>query len=329
MPFHVGHKLMIDFGLSMMDHMFVLIDGLNSDEIDVRLRTKWLKDHYKNETNIKIIHIKEHVPSENLKMDEFGTMIDEEFWAKWSYIFKKYAPDATHFVSSDMYGKEAAKRLNIKWLPVDIQRETYSISGTMIRKNPLAFISYMVPEAQADFRKVIAIIGPESTGKSTLVKNMATQWDCVGVHEYGRTITIANDNNFSDDDFFLITKGQDVLIELAKKNGHNEFVFTDTEAYVTYLYGKLYRNQDFTAIREFAREQNIDHYIVMAPTVPWVDDGLRVQPDQEGRVQFYDDLILLLKEDGKSYSEVFDNDYDSRSKAVETILDGFLRSIIL
>ena len=326
MPPHLGHQLMIDFGASMLEQLIVLVDGSNSDEIPVDLRIKWLQEHYKHNDRVSILQVTEKVPVTNLEVDAYGTILDVEFWKSWTQIFQKYAPYATHFVSSDMYGKKAAQLLNVKWLPVDIERETFNVSGTKIRSNYSENIHMMIPEAQSHFRKTVAIIGPESTGKSTLVKLMAKIFNSTGLHEYGRTITISNENQFTNDDFFLITKGQDTLIKLAKKNGTGPFVLTDTEAYVTYLYGLLYQKRNFKAIREFAAEQRIDHYIVMAPTVPWVDDGLRVQPNQEERMKFYDDLISMLIADGKSFSRVTADTYQLRSNQVEDILETFYES---
>lgn len=63
--------------------------------------------------------------------------------------------------------------------------------------------------------KKIVVIGPESTGKSTLCKQLAAHYQTLWVPEYAREFLITHGTKYSYDDLLLIAKGQVALEEEA------------------------------------------------------------------------------------------------------------------
>ena len=57
-------------------------------------------------------------------------------------------------------------------------------------------------------KKKIAIIGPESTGKSTLSAKLATYYDTEWVHEYAREYLNSINRSYNYDDLKFIAQGQ-------------------------------------------------------------------------------------------------------------------------
>ena len=92
--------------------------------------------------------------------------------------------------------------------------------------------------------KKIVIIGPESTGKSTLCEQLAAHYNTVWVKEYAREYLLKNGTNYSFENLLAISKGQIELEDRAAAKlstiylptgqaGHQpSTLFYDTDMYV-------------------------------------------------------------------------------------------------
>lgn len=311
MPLHKGHELMLDFGVAMLDKMNIVVSGNENDVIPLMVRYNWVRAKYKNNPNVKVHYHIDDSP-EPKDIDENGTVLDTDFQEYWKNELKRLVPKATHFVSSDMYGKTMAEILGIKWLPVDPKREMVNISGTEIRNDPTTFFNYISDVAKPYFMKNIAIVGPESSGKSTMIGQLADYFGSEIVNEYGRTLSEVKGNDMTKEDFLDIMNGQQALIDIVSNNAMSPFVFIDTEAYTTYLFSKIYLGEHMDEILQFGHEQDIDHYIVLSPDVEWVDDGTRVLGDQDKRQEFFEHMVDILTKQNKSFEVVENTDYSER-----------------
>ena len=319
MPLHVGHELMIEFGIAMCNEFNIIVSGKETDVIPLSVRWAWVNEKYGHLPNVFVHDHTDESPTP-INVDEHGTVLDSEYQEYWKNEFTRMAPHATHFVSSDFYGQTMADLLGIEWMPVDPLREMFEISATQIRNNPIKYFQYISNVAKPYFTKKIAIVGPESSGKSTMIKKLAHHYNGNIVHEYGRTLSEAKKNDLTKDDFMQITEGQQALIDIAINKGRSPYVFIDTEAYVTYLFSKIYLDEYTEEILKYGKNQEIDHYIVLAPTVKWVNDGTRVLGDQEKRERFFNNLTAILIEHKKSYTIIDSKDFASREQqAIECI----------
>lgn len=126
----------------------------------------------------------------------------------------------------------------------------------------------------------IAILGAESTGKSTLCEQLALHYKTVFVPEYARYYFTKKKNidDYSLNDLETIYVHQ---IENEKKAAQtaNRFLFCDT----TLITGKIWTLEDFKTIPAFI-SQNIskvkyDLYLLANNDVNWKKDALRKNPD--------------------------------------------------
>lgn len=313
MPMHVGHEAMIEFAANQLDKLIVVVSSTrkedHSSKMTLEKRFAIINHKYKHNPHIKVVQIRdEYGPARSY--DKEGTAIDEDFWDYWTNTFADVGGDGiTHFVSSDRYGKEAAGRMGISWMAFDPDRELFDISATKIRATPQRYWSMIVPEFRSCYSMAVTVIGPESSGKSTLVKDLAQAWGTLAVPEYGRIMTeMVGDRKWTADDFRNIVIGHYNMVNIAHMKTPNGLVFIDTETYTTNLFAEIYLDEaelkDYT-LGSFAL--NPGHLLVLLePNLPWVDDGSRILSSQKDRERFYqqlynrykilDDNLLVIKE---------------------------------
>jgi len=296
MPLHKGHELMIEMAAHELDQLVVIVSADDHFVMSSPDHFRTIAKKYANHDNITFLHHGDRYGPARA-YDENGTALDEDFWDYWVSVFKKYAPNADYVVSSDMYGQEMAKRLGIEWFPVDPNRELFDISGTQIRENPLENWKYISKEMRPLWAKKVVVVGPESSGKTTLVSDLARTFNSPAVYEYGRVLSEAQLNNLSQDDFFKIAYRHNFMIKKATEETETGLVFVDTEMITTWLYAQYYINKD---IKELGPDmamytQFFDLWVYVPPLLEWVDDGSRVMSSYTERMEFYGKILQNTK----------------------------------
>lgn len=150
--------------------------------------------------------------------------------------------------------------------------------------------------------KKIVILGPESTGKSTLCEQLATHYNTVWVPEYARAYLADHGKNYSYNDLLTIAKGQvaledHYLDELVRKTDSSTSTsyrpfFIDTNMHVMKIWCEfVFGNCHDWILQQIAR-RDYDLYLLCDIDLPWVRDDLREYPDFESRQK----LFLLYKD---------------------------------
>jgi nicotinamide riboside kinase len=139
----------------------------------------------------------------------------------------------------------------------------------------------------------VGIIGPESTGKSTLAKYLERRYGGVLVSEYAREYmeNLPPSKNYTYDDVLAIAKHQ--VDELSSQS--SSLVIYDTELIIT----KVWFLHKFGKCPEFLLEalQNhkMDVYLLCYPDIPWQPDPVRENPDiREYLFDWYEREIQTL-----------------------------------
>lgn len=329
LPFHQGHELYLQTAAECVDKLIVLIGCSDDDPIPLGMRMDWVEKAIGGWPHI-ICGQKEL--DKDAPKDKDGTITDENYWNAWlvdtADIIDTICPDngITHVFTSDAYGQRIAKEFGAQWYPIDPEREIIDVSGTRVRNNLNGYFHLLPPYVRKQFVKKVALVGPESTGKSVLSKELGKHYSCPWVPEYGRTVCKPRENKLTEQDFDVILYGQDAFIRNAVSRCTDvPLVISDTEALVTATYYDLY----YPDIRcdkyfDFAKAQDIDLYLVMAPSVPWVQDGDRVMTEA-GRWQFYYALLEKLREWKKPFQMIEHSDFTYRTAKVISYIDGILK----
>jgi NadR type nicotinamide-nucleotide adenylyltransferase len=143
--------------------------------------------------------------------------------------------------------------------------------------------------------KKIAVIGPESTGKSTLCKQLADHYQVAWVPEYAREFLLQRGMNYTYDDLLTIAKGQVALEEKYISGSTHPFIFMDTDLYVMKVWCEFVFGKCHQWILDQIAERKYDLYLLCNIDLPWVKDELREYPDLLRRQKlyyFYKDIMI-------------------------------------
>src|SRR3990167_9088495 len=89
---------------------------------------------------------------------------------------------------------------HIKIIFIDVDHTNVPISANEIRQNLVEYWRYLPSVVRQAYVKRVCIIGVESTGKTTLTKYLAKQFNTAWVEEYGRSYC---ENVLCGDEFLL------------------------------------------------------------------------------------------------------------------------------
>jgi NadR type nicotinamide-nucleotide adenylyltransferase len=144
-------------------------------------------------------------------------------------------------------------------------------------------------ESQFKKMKKIVIIGPESTGKSTLCEELAVHYKTEWVKEYARAYLLKNGTDYTFDNLLEVAKGQLQLEDTATASlpTHHSPLIIDTDMYVMKVWCEFVFEKCHHWILNRIVERKYDLYLLCNIDLPWVKDELREYPDLKSREQLY------------------------------------------
>jgi NadR type nicotinamide-nucleotide adenylyltransferase len=173
--------------------------------------------------------------------------------------------------------------------------------------------------------KKIVIIGPESTGKSTLCEQLALHYNSLWCPEYAREYLLKNGNQYTFDDLLTIAKGQlegeEKTARLAAENRQtpgpkstgitDSLLFIDTDMYVMKVWCEFVFGNCHRFILDQVVERTYDLYLLCNVDLPWVKDELREYPDLENRLKRYYIYKDIMVNQSVPWTDI-SGDYDER-----------------
>jgi HTH-type transcriptional repressor of NAD biosynthesis genes len=289
-PFHNGHKYLIDSALAQAETVTVLVCSLPTEKYPGEERAKWIRETYADNPKVKVVHCGEDLPQE--PKDHVY------FWRIWVDVVRRYVGEPDVIFTSESYGDPFATELGIVHRCIDKPRSTVPVSGTICRDDIYGKWDYLPPATQKYFRKKIFIMGPESTGKTTLTKELAKALKGKYLEEYGREYCekLGDTAKLTPESF----------IDIAKEQIHREwriwhylyapFFVCDTNVPTTVIFYALYAEKNgwaydpaiWSRLTELCEQEdfdaNRDIVLLLAPDIPWTQDGQRDFPEERVRV---------------------------------------------
>ncbi|MFN3666473.1 MAG: AAA family ATPase [Sediminibacterium sp.] len=197
----------------------------------------------------------------------------------------------------------------------------------------------------------IVILGPESTGKSTLCELLAQHYNTLWCPEFAREYLTTHGMDYDFDDLLSIAKGQLALekeyenmvnrqwsmaegsnpgeakrwvnVKTLHSQNHPPLLFVDTDMYVMKVWCEYVFQKCHHFILNEIIQQTTNFYLLCKPDLPWAEDVLREYPDEKPRLELYQIYRDIMINQKVPWVEIF-GDYDARLEKAISAIDRFI-----
>ena len=193
--------------------------------------------------------------------------------------------------------------------------------------------------------KKIVIIGPESTGKTTLSEELAKHFNTIFCPEYAREYLLQNGIRYNYSDLIRIAQGQlamedyceqvvneglstvsgewsiahDSLSTGSKLEVPSALLFIDTNMYVMKVWYEYVFNRCEQFVLDQIAQRHYDLYLLCEIDLPWVAQPMREYPDRQQRLELYDMYKDILVNQQTPWVEIRGNHKERLQRAVDAV----------
>jgi HTH-type transcriptional regulator, transcriptional repressor of NAD biosynthesis genes len=284
-PLHLGHEWLIEQAAQECERLLILsYANPELERCPPETRRRWLAVRFPDHQSIVIdgfwldraCNVR-HIASRALPTNDSSDEDQQRFLAWLLSTVLEVTPDT--FFCSEAYGPRCAEVLTtllhhpVKSVILDQHRSHLPISATQIRENPHDRRDWMSADVRAAFVHRIAVLGGESSGKTTLTAALAADYKTVWVAEYGRQLWDEQSGVLTQQDLLKIAHEQ-IRREEAALREASQYLFCDTSPLTTAGYsGWMFDSVD-EELAELAT-RSYDAVVLCRPDFPFVQDGTR------------------------------------------------------
>lgn len=322
-PLHIGHIHDIIRAAAMCEELYVMISWCEGRESTSKeLRYRWIHNSCMHLPNVKLIMIED-------KAVDKETYNTDYYWEKGAADIKAEIgkPIDAVFCGSDYLG---TNRFESLYCPdsevIYFDRQEVPISSTDIRGWAMNHWDYIPKVCKPYYTKKVLVVGGESTGKSTLVQNLALAYNTNFVSEVGRDVTeVAGCEDLMIMEDFLEILLRHKMKEMEAIKDSNRILFIDTDAITTKFYSHFLLNNSEEIAKSDALANAIIHInsfdliLFLEPTVAFVQDGTRNEIIAADREMYSNQIKQLFDEIGLRYNCITGDYLDRFNKSKELI----------
>jgi nicotinamide riboside kinase len=166
-----------------------------------------------------------------------------------------------------------------------------------------------------------SIIGPESSGKTTIANSIGEKWGINVVPEYAREYLDNNGPNYDFDDVIQMAIGQKEIEQLSFES--NNHTILDTNLYVYKLWFEEAYKRKVEWLDKSIEQAPYHFHFLCYPSKTWQPDPLREHPDFNDRLRFFNWFEQILKSDKRKYT-VLEGDIDEMIECANRTIDSFI-----
>jgi NadR type nicotinamide-nucleotide adenylyltransferase len=295
-PPHEGHHRLIETAAARCDRVTVAVLASPAESIPLASRVAWMRSAHAGQPTVRIVGDRGDRP--------FDPALVEAAVARATIEDRLPPPaarvDAVFTAGPD--GGELCRRLGATHVRVDPERMGAPVRSSALRADVVGHWSWLRPPVRAGLARRVVVIGSESTGTTTVSREIAAAlaarggvWATTGwVAEYGRAYTeeklaalaaqaaaagrkppTMEDLRWTDGDFLTIAERQNADEDVAAAAGSPVLV-CDTDAFATGVWYERYLGSRHAGVEAIADRCRHDLYLLTDHAgVPFEQDGLR------------------------------------------------------
>jgi NadR type nicotinamide-nucleotide adenylyltransferase len=275
LPPHRGHALVVDTAARQADRVAVVVCERPDDLIPAATRAAMLREIH---PAAEVLVTPDDVPDDDpvRRADEISRAWADRV-ARLCRAELGAEPDVV--CSSEEYGPRFARHLGARHVAVDPGRVHVPVSGTAVRADPWECRDFLEPCVRAWFVPRVCVLGAESTGTTTLARDLAAHYGCAWVPEYGRTFCAEHPGgtagiSWRTEDFVVIATRQQAAEDAAARRG-GRLLVCDTDALATSVWHERYLGRRSAEVAGIAAGRRYALYLLTADDIPFVQDGTR------------------------------------------------------
>ena len=310
-PLHMGHVDCILRAAAMCRELYVVLSvGSNREEIDPRIRYRWLYQLTKHIGNVRILTITDEAATKEL--------YTKEYWQKDADDVKARIgkPVDVVFCGSD-YGEDSFWNVCYPESELHIFPRN-EISSTELRKNPYEHWEWLPKIVRPYYTKKVLLMGGESTGKSTLTISLAHRFQADYIDEAGRELSekSGTDTMMIPADYTEILLRHKLNETEALERG-SKLLFIDTDALITRFFMDFLDGNDPQTEANRALADAIDGLnrydliLFLEPDVEFFLEGGRSAEIRDNRQYYSERIKELLSTHGRRFVSI-SGDYEVR-----------------
>lgn len=264
-PLHLGHGLVIETARAQADRVLVLsYTNPEFEGLDPALRRRWLAELFGDLQSVVLDAQQVRLWGLVMPHNDDAGEVHRAFVARVCHEVLGVVVDAV-FTSED-YGEPFAAALTryysarlgrphrVSHVSVDPCRVQVAVSATAIRRDPYARRSALDPRVYASLIARVVLLGPESSGKTTLAHALALALRTRCADEYGRQLWVERQGNLDEADLLAIAREQ-VRREESLLCECRELLVCDTSPLTTAVYSQLLFGRVAPELTQWAERQ--------------------------------------------------------------------------
>lgn len=227
MPPHAGHVYLCEFARQWVNDLTIVVGSMAAEPIPGTQRVAWMQELFPFD---RVVHLANENPQ---RPDEHP-----DFWHIWKASLERVLPKRPDFVfGADSYNADFAELLGARFVAVDHGRTVVPVSATDIRADPFAHWHHIPRCVRPAFVRRVSIIGPASTGKTTLARTLAERLGTKCVPARAETLRELNRGAGVGPDWTEIVRGQ-IASEEALARDADRILICDTDPLVTTVWAE-------------------------------------------------------------------------------------------
>jgi HTH-type transcriptional regulator, transcriptional repressor of NAD biosynthesis genes len=327
LPPHAGHHALIEHAAERCERLTIVVCDLPGQIPDSHDRATWLQAAHPDAAVVVVPDICVwHGP----------TRCPPACSAMWAEHLATFTPPRFDLVcTSESYGPLLAVELGATHVPFDPSRRAVPVSAAEIRANLRGHWFELDDVTRAGMYRRVGVIGAESTGTTTLCRDLARHLGAPGTHEAGRIMSWSLASavggfekvEWTEHDFYRILEEQRRLEASAVARAVDRrpgplgpWLVCDTDALATVVWWERYLATPPAPALAYAEARLADVYLVTSPhDVPFLQDGVR--DGEHVRFEMHRRFVHLAASTGRPWRELTGDPTDRLSQAVDLLAE--------